>query len=368
MTGGELENIQQAHRNGQLAGNGPFTKKCHQWLQRQSGAASVLLTHSCTAALELAALLLDLRPGDEVILPSYTFVSTANAFVLRGATPVFVDIRPDTFNLDENLVESAITDRTRAIVPVHYAGVACAMERICRIAARHGLRVVEDAAQGAMAFYQGRALGSLGDVGAYSFHETKNLISGEGGCVLVNDPLLASKAEIIWEKGTDRGRYFQGLVDKYTWQMPGSSFLPGEIVAAFLEAQLEKAEEITRERLLSWEYYHQRLEAAEKAGFLRRPMIPEDCSHNAHMYQVLLAEGTDRPALIAALAAQGIHAVFHYVPLHTSPGGRAYGRAVGALPVTNAVAERVLRLPLWIGIGQANQDRVVETLISLLKK
>ncbi len=362
MTGQELANIEQARKNGQLAGNGPFTRDCQVWLQEHTGSAKVLLTHSCTAALEMAALLLDVKPGDEVILPSYTFVSTANAFVLRGATVVFVDIRPDTFNLDESLIEAAITPRTRAIVPVHYAGVACEMDAILDIAARRGLKVVEDAAQGIMAAYKGRALGALGDLGAFSFHETKNLTSGEGGSLLVNDASLAERAEIIWEKGTDRGRFFRGMVDKYTWQVVGSSFLPGEVAAAFLWAQFGQAEEITRRRLESWEHYHGLLAPLEARGFLRRPVIPAVCRHNAHMYQVLLSPGTDRQTILESLAKAGIHAVFHYVPLHTSPAGLRFGRVSGNLPVTATVSERVLRLPMWVGITREQQARVAQSL------
>lgn len=362
MTGQELGNIARAHANGQLAGNGPFTKDCERWLQERTGCAKFLLTHSCTAALEMAALLLDIKPGDEVILPSYTFVSTANAFVLRGAVPVFVDIRRDTFNLDESLVEAAVGPRTRVIVPVHYAGVACEMDAILAIAARHGLSVVEDAAQGVMSTYKGRALGTLGALGAYSFHETKNLISGEGGGLLVNDASLAQRAEIIWEKGTDRGRFFRGMVDKYTWQEAGSSFLPGEVVAAFLWAQLEAAEEITRRRLECWERYHRMVQPLEAKGFLARPRIPGHCGHNAHMYEVLLAPGIDRRGLLESLASVGVRAVFHYVPLHSSPAGRHFGRTQGELPVTDAVSERVLRLPLWVGITEDQQARVLSAL------
>jgi dTDP-4-amino-4,6-dideoxygalactose transaminase len=335
MTGKELFYIAEAHFNGMLAGDGPFTKRCHSWLEDRSGAKKALLTHSCTAALEMAALLLDIQPGDEIIMPSYTFVSTANAFVLRGGMPVFVDIREDTLNLDERLIESAITPRTRAIVPVHYAGVACEMDTIMSIAKRHGLRVVEDAAQGVMATYKGRALGGIGDLGTYSFHETKNVISGEGGALLVNDPELATRAEIIREKGTDRSRFFRGEVDKYTWQEVGSSFLPGELVAAFLWAQLEEADRITEGRLLSWQRYHELLEPLESQGVLRRPIVPEGCTHNAHMYYVLLGQGIDRQILLDEFKRNGVWSVFHYVPLHSSPAGQRYGRTFGSLDVTN---------------------------------
>ncbi|MEM7376713.1 MAG: dTDP-4-amino-4,6-dideoxygalactose transaminase [Pseudomonadota bacterium] len=361
-TGKELKHIAEAYASGMLAGDGPYTKQCHAWLESRTGSPTALLTHSCTAALEMAALLLDIAPGDEVIMPSYTFVSTANAFVLRGGVPVFVDIRPDTLNLDETLIESAITPRTRAIVPVHYAGVACEMDVILAIAKRHGLHVVEDAAQGVMAQYKGRALGSLGDLGAYSFHETKNVISGEGGALLVNDPALATRAEIIREKGTDRSRFFRGDVDKYTWQDVGSSFLPGELIAAFLWAQLSEADRITGERLVAWNRYHALLAPLEADGVLRRPVIPADCTHNAHMYYVLLAPDVDRARVLSVLQAQQIGSVFHYVPLHTSPAGERFGRAHGDLAVTNRESARLIRLPLWSGLTSSHQARVVETL------
>lgn len=366
MTGKELYYIAESHFNGRLAGDGPFTKRCHTWLEQRSGSAKVLLTHSCTAALEMTALLLDIEPGDEVIMPSFTFVSTANAFVLRGAVPVFVDVRDDTFNLDERLIESAITPRTRAIVPVHYAGVACEMDTIMDIAKRHGLKVVEDAAQGVMASYKGRALGSIGDLGAYSFHETKNVISGEGGSLLVNDAELALRAEIIREKGTDRSQFFRGEVDKYTWKEVGSSFLPGELVAAFLWAQLEEADRITQERLASWEQYHALMAPLAAKGVLRRPIVPKECQHNAHMYYVLLSEEVDRQVILAELKRNDISSVFHYVPLHSSPAGQRYGRSHGNLSVTDSVSERLIRLPLWVGLSEAQQDKVAKVLTKAL--
>jgi dTDP-4-amino-4,6-dideoxygalactose transaminase len=362
MTGKELHNIAEVHLKRRLAGDGPFTKQCHRWLEERTGSNTALLTHSCTAALEMAALLLDIQPGDEIIMPSYTFVSTANAFVLRGGVPVFVDIREDTLNLDEQLIESAITERTRAIVPVHYAGVACEMDEILSIAKRRGLRVVEDAAQGVMATYKGRALGSIGDLGAYSFHETKNVISGEGGALLVNDAVLASRAEIIREKGTDRSRFFRGEVDKYTWQEMGSSFLPGELIAAFLSAQLEEADRITQKRMASWQLYHELLEPLEAAGVLRRPIVPPECQHNAHMYYVLLAPEIDRQTVLDRFKQDGISCVFHYVPLHSSPAGMRYGRVHADLDVTNEQSERLVRLPLWIGMSSEQQDLIVELL------
>ncbi|NIF29405.1 dTDP-4-amino-4,6-dideoxygalactose transaminase [Pantoea sp. Tr-811] len=368
MTGKELYYIAEAKFGNMLAGDGPFTKRCHQWLEAYSGSEKVLLTHSCTAALEMCALMLDIQPGDEVILPSYTFVSTANAFVLRGAVPVFVDIRPDTLNLDERLIEAAITPRTKAIVPVHYAGVACEMDSIMAIARKHGLHVVEDAAQGVMSSYKGRALGSIGDLGAYSFHETKNVISGEGGALLVNAREQVLRAEVIREKGTDRSRFFRGEVDKYTWQEVGSSFLPGELIAAFLWAQLEEAQAITDNRLATWNAYHAALAGLERQGLLRRPIVPEHCQHNAHMYYVLLAPGIDRQAVLEALKRHEIYAVFHYVPLHSSPAGERYGRSQGSMEVTNYSSERLLRLPLWWGMPKAAQERVVQVLGDILAR
>ncbi len=362
MTGKELYYIAKAHFNGRLSGDGPFTKLCHTWLEQHVGCNKALLTHSCTAALEMAALLLDIQPGDEIIMPSYTFVSTANAFVLRGGVPVFVDIRADTLNMDEKLIEAAITERTRALVPVHYAGVACEMDAIMDVAKKHDLRVVEDAAQGMMACYKGRQLGSIGDLGAYSFHETKNVISGEGGALLVNDADLGVRAEIIREKGTNRSKFYRGEVDKYTWQEMGSSFLPGELTAAFLWAQFEEAERITEKRLDSWKRYHEMLAPLEAEGIIRRPIVPIECQHNAHMYYVLLPAGCDRQALLERLRYHGIFSVFHYVPLHSSPAGLRYGRAHGALPITLQTAERLLRLPLWVNISAVQQARVIEVL------
>jgi dTDP-4-amino-4,6-dideoxygalactose transaminase len=348
MTGRELWLIAQAHARGHLSGDGEFTRRCHAWLEQQTGTRRALLTHSCTAALEMAALLLDLQPGDEVILPSFTFVSTANAFVLRGAVPVFVDIRADTLNLDESLIEAAITPRTRAICVVHYAGVACEMDAILALADRHGLAVVEDAAQGVMASYRGRPLGSLGRFGALSFHETKNLISGEGGALLVNDERDAERAEIIREKGTNRSKFFRGQVDKYTWVDVGSSFLPSELIAAFLAAQMEQAESITAARLALWDRYHAAFEALERAGRIRRPVIPSHCVHNAHMYYLLFDSLQARTDAIAALNAQGIRPVFHYIPLHSSPAGRRLGRTPAPMPVTDRTSDCLLRLPLWL--------------------
>ncbi|MGI9275623.1 MAG: dTDP-4-amino-4,6-dideoxygalactose transaminase [Endozoicomonas sp.] len=366
ITGKETEYLARVLSSQRLAGDGEFTRRCHQWLEQSTGCSKALLTHSCTAALEMAALLLDIKSGDEVIMPSYTFVSTANAFVLRGAVPVFVDIRPDTLNLDETLIEAAITPRTRAIVPVHYAGVACAMDSIMAIARKHGLSVVEDAAQGAMARYKGQALGSIGDMGTYSFHETKNLISGEGGSLLVNDPELSVRAEIIREKGTDRSRFFRGEVDKYTWQEVGSSFLPGELIAACLWAQLDEAERITDARLEIWKNYHEMLIPLEESGILRRPIVPNECQHNAHLYYVLLSPGLDRHYVLQEFRQKNISSVFHYVPLHSSPAGKRYGKQNGELPVTMDISARLIRLPLWPGMSLHQQQSVIGVLQSLL--
>jgi dTDP-4-amino-4,6-dideoxygalactose transaminase len=352
MTGKELWYVAQAHANGHLSGDGSFTRRCTSWLEQRTGCRRALLTHSCTAALEMAALLIDIRPGDEVIMPSYTFVSTANAFVLRGGVPVFIDIRPDTLNIDETRIEAAITARTRAIVPVHYAGVGCEMDAIMDIAARHGLVVIEDAAQGILSTYKGRPLGSIGHMAALSFHETKNIISGEGGALLVNDPRFVERAEIIREKGTNRSQFFRGQVDKYTWVDIGSSYLPGEILAAFLWAQMEEAEDITRRRLQLWAGYHQWFAAAEGGGRVRRPVIPRECQHNAHMYYLLLPRLEARSAFIERLKQSGIHCVFHYVPLHASPMGRRVGRTAGSMQHTDALSQRLVRLPLWVGLEE----------------
>lgn len=367
MTGRELQNIAQAHSEGHLSGDGPFTRQCNAWLEANTGASKALLTHSGTAALEMAALLLDLQPGDEVIMPSYTFVSTANAFVLRGAVPVFVDIREDTLNLDETLIERAITQHTRAICVVHYAGVACEMDTILDIAMRHGLKVIEDAAQGVMSTYRGRPLGALGELGALSFHETKNIISGEGGALLCRDHHWVERAEIIREKGTNRSKFFRGQVDKYTWVEKGSSFLPGELTAAFLAAQIESAQSITDRRMAIWDRYHQWAEPHEAAGRLRRPIVPEHCAHNAHMYFLLLPSLGSRTAFIDELKAQGVQAVFHYIPLHSSPAGRQYGRAQGTLAVTDRISECLVRMPLWIGLDEVF-DRVIDAADRALAK
>ena len=350
LTGNELDYIGQAHAQGQLAGDGMFTKRCSGWLEAHTGALRVLLTHSCTAALEMAAILADIKDGDEVIMPSYTFVSTANAFVLRGGVPVFVDIRPDTLNIDETMIEAAVTERTKAIVVVHYAGVACEMDTIMDIAGRHGLLVIEDAAQAVMSRYKGRPLGSIGDLGCYSFHETKNIISGEGGALLINNPKFIERAEIIREKGTNRSRFFRGEVDKYTWVDIGSSYLPGEIIAAFLWAQLEQADQITERRRALWNRYHEAFADLERAGLIRRPFIPRDCSHNAHMYYVILNGAIERSSFINMLKERGVHSVFHYIPLHSAPASIDLAKSHGSMNVTDELSERLVRLPLWIGV------------------
>ncbi len=359
MTGKELEYISQAHAYGHLSGNGPFTKKCHLWLEERIGCKKALLTHSCTAALEMAAILADIQPGDEVIMPSYTFVSTANAFVLRGGVPVFIDIRIDTLNIDETKIEEAITSKTKAIVPVHYAGVACEMDTIGAIAARHGLLVIEDAAQGMMSAYKDRPLGSIGHLGAYSFHETKGIISGEGGALLINDSHFNELAEVIWEKGTNRSKFFRGEVDKYTWQHIGSSYLPGELISAFLWAQLEEADTLTLRRLEVWENYHKQFESMEKAGVLKRPVVPDECRHNAHMYYIILPDLKTRTYVLDNLNDRGIKAIFHYIPLHSSPAGKKYGRVHGNLNVTLSLSDRIVRLPLWVGMEHEKVTEVV---------
>lgn len=361
LTGQELPSISDAAARAHLSGDGHYTRLCSGWLERTTGSRRCLLTHSCTASLEMAAMLCDVQRGDEVVMPSFTFVSTANAFALRGATPVFVDIQPDTLNLDCSLIEQAITQRTKAIVPVHYAGVGCDMDRIMEIARRHRVRVVEDAAQGCMAHHKGRALGSIGDLGALSFHETKNITCGEGGALLVNDTSLISKAEIIREKGTNRSRFFRGEVDKYTWVGLGSSYLLGEISAAFLMGQISEASSITQKRLSIWNTYHQALSVLD--GAITRPTIPEHCQHNAHMYWMLLPSAGARDRFIRLMRDRSIHCTFHYQPLHLSDIGSSYGRVAGSLAVTESIADRIVRLPLWIGI-EPYMDRIISAILS----
>ena len=364
MCSKELTFIQEAHENMILAGDGPFTKKCSEYLQENLGSNKALLTHSCTAALEMTAHLMDLNPGDEVIMPSYTFVSTANAFALKGATPVFVDIRKDTLNIDESLIDSAITNKTKAIVVVHYAGVACEMNKILEIAKRHNLFIIEDAAQGIMAKYKGMPLGSLGTFGCLSFHETKNIHCGEGGALLINDEKYIERAEIIREKGTNRSQFFRGQVDKYRWVDIGSSYLPGELTAAFLAAQLEHAEEITEKRLVIWDKYHEIFQDLEKIEKVRRPIIPKECEHNGHIYYLLLDKKYNRDRVLQKMKELGINVVFHYQPLHSSTAGKKYGKHSSPLLVTDDISERIIRLPMWIGFDQ--HERVFNALNSSL--
>jgi len=366
MSGNELKYVEDVLQRGHASGAGYYTEQCHAWLTRQSGCNKSLLTHSCTAGLEMAVLLADIEPGDEVIMPSYTFVSTANAVVLRGGIPVFVDIRHDTLNIDEKLLEAAITSRTRAIMVVHYAGVGCEMDSIMALAKHHELFVIEDAAQGVMAAYKGRALGSIGHFGAYSFHETKNVISGEGGALLVNDVRFGERAEILWEKGTNRTQFFRGEVDKYSWVDVGSSFLPSDIIAAFLLAQLEKADSITQKRLEIYGKYHAAFAGLESRGLLRRPVVPEHCTHNAHMYYLLLPDSKTQVAMLSALKSRGIHAVFHYVPLHDSIGGRRFARTHGSLNITCDVSARLIRLPLWIDLLDTQIQYIIDVTCELV--
>jgi len=367
IAGKELYYIAQAVTYGNLAGDGYFTKKCACLLEKRFGINKVLLTPSCTAALEMAAMLCNLGPGDEVIVPSFTFVSTVNAFVRLGARPVFVDIRPDTLNIDESLIEDAITERTKAIFPVHYAGVGCEMDRIMTIARQHNLRVVEDAAQGVNAFYDDRALGSIGQLGCYSFHETKNYICGEGCALFLNDPDLVHRAEIIRDKGTNRQEYFRGEVDKYTWVDVGSSYVPSEICSAFLYGQLEMLDAIARRRREIHQFYRRHLKPLESEGLLRLPHTPEDCTSNYHLFYILLPDQEARNGLMAHLKSEGIHAVFHYIPLHSSPMGRTFGYKDGDLPVTEDVSGRLLRLPFYYDMTEEEQVRIVQNVIQFCR-
>jgi dTDP-4-amino-4,6-dideoxygalactose transaminase len=365
VTGREFVYVREAIENGHLSGSGPFTERCSRWLEERVGSEQALLTHSCTAALEMAAMLLDVGPGDEVVMPSFAFVSAANAVVLRGGTPVFVDVRTDTLNIDESKVEAAITSRTRAIIAVHYAGVACAMNELLEIAAETRTPLVEDAAQGILAAYDGRPLGSFGSLGALSFHETKNVHSGEGGALLINDAGLAERAEILLDKGTNRRRFFRGQVDKYSWVDIGSSYAPSEINAAFLWAQLEDAEAITERRLAIWHAYHEAFADLEDRGIGRRPVIPTACSHNAHMYYLLLPDLETRTRFIDELKQAGVYAVFHYVPLHSSDAGRRFGRTAGDLAMTDDLSERLVRLPLWPAMTDEDVERVIDAVASI---
>ncbi len=360
--GTEEEKIHEAIMNRKICGDGQFTKECSRWIEEKTGTAKALLTTNCTHALEMAALLCDIQPGDEVITSSYTFVSTANAFVLRGAKIVFVDIRPDTMNIDEKLIESAITEKTKAIAPVHYAGVACEMDTINAIAAKYNLRVVEDAAQGVMASYKGKALGTLSDFGCYSFHETKNYSMGEGGALLIRNPELAEQAEILREKGTNRSQFWRGKVDKYTWVDHGSSYLPSELNAAYLSAQLEHADEINTDRLRSWHRYYEKLNGFAGDGVISLPVIPEGCEHNAHMFYIKVKNIEERDRLIKFLKARGIETVFHYIPLHSAPAGKKWGRFHGEDRFTTVESERLLRLPMYFRLTEEDIDRVVNSI------
>ena len=356
--GAEENYIKQAIESRKISGDGDFTKKCNSKLEEMTGTKKALITTSGTAALEIAAILADIKAGDEVIMPSYTFVSTANAFVLRGAKIVFVDIRPDTMNIDEKLIEQAITDKTKAIVPVHYAGVACEMDTICDIAKRHNLLVIEDAAQGVNAYYKGRALGSIGDFGCFSFHETKNYSSGEGGAILINNRDYVERAEIIREKGTNRSKFFRGQVDKYTWVDVGSSYLQSELNCAYLYAQLEDPAVINNDRLKSWNLYNELLKPLSDKGKLELPFIPEGCAHNAHMYYIKLKDLDERTKLISYLKENGVGAVFHYIPLHSSPAGERFGKFFGEDIFTTKESERILRLPMYYGLNEENVEAI----------
>lgn len=361
-TGKEMEYMKEAIERQKICGDGEFTKKCSQWMEQHFNAAKVLLTTSCTHATEMTALLMDIKPGDEVIMPSYTFVSTADAFVLRGAKIIFVDIRPDTMNIDEKLIEDAVTEKTKAIVPVHYAGVSCEMDIIMDIAQRHGLYVVEDAAQGVMSTYKGQALGTIGDFGCYSFHETKNYSMGEGGALLIHDKKHIELAEIIREKGTNRSKFFRGQIDKYTWVDAGSSYLPSELNAAYLWAQLEIADIINQSRIAGWNRYYTGLTPLWEEGLIELPVIPKHCQHNAHMFYIKVKDIEERTKLIAYLKENGILAVFHYIPLHTAPAGQKYGKFFGRDNYTTAESERLLRLPLYYGIEDEKVEKVINTI------
>lgn len=367
VVGNEEVYIRDAIKLRKICGDGTYTKSCDKWLEEKSGAKKVLLTTSCTHALEMAALLIDVKAGDEVIMPSFTFVSTADAFILRGATAVFVDIRPDTMNIDESLIEAAITKRTKAIAPVHYAGVSCEMDVIMDIARRHGLKVVEDAAQGILSTYKGKPLGTIGDYGCYSFHETKNLSMGEGGAILLNDESSIEQAEIIREKGTNRSKFFRGEIDKYTWVAAGSSYLPSELNAAYLYAQLQKAEEINNDRMQSWNLYYEMLKPLKDRGAIELPTVPQHCKHNAHMFYLKTDNLNVRTRLLEYLKANGIGAVFHYVPLHSSPAGIKYGRFAGEDKYTTRESERLVRLPMYYGLSKEQIEFVCEKINAFYK-
>ena len=367
VAGKELIYLEEAIRSKKICGDGAFTKRCSKWLEEQTGSERVLLTTSCTHATELAAILADIKPGDEVIMPSYTFVSTADAFVLRGAKAVFVDIRPDTMNIDETMIEDAITEKTRAIVPVHYAGVSCEMDTICDIAKRHNLYVIEDAAQGVMATYKGRPLGTIGDYGCYSFHETKNLSMGEGGALLIKDKENVLRAEIVREKGTNRSQFFRGEIDKYTWMDAGSSYLPSELNAAYLWAQLEDAQKIYDDRMRSWNLYYEQLKPLADEGRIELPVIPEGCVHNAHMFYIKTKDLEERSDLIFFLKGKQINGVFHYIPLHSSPAGKRLGVFHGEDKYTTKESERILRLPLYYGLNEDQVKMVTDSIYEYFK-
>jgi dTDP-4-amino-4,6-dideoxygalactose transaminase len=368
-TGNEDKYVLDSMRSLHISGNGPYTKKCEEWFENRLKCKRALLTPSCTHALEMAAILIDIKPGDEIIMPSYTFVSTANAFVLRGAKVVFVDIRPDTMNIDENLIENAITERTKAICVVHYAGVGCKMDKIMEIANKHNLYVIEDAAQGMMAEYNEKPLGTIGHLGAFSFHETKNYTSaGEGGLLIVNDDKFIERAEIIREKGTNRSQFFRGMVDKYTWVDIGSSYLMNDVSAAYLWGQLEVAEEINEFRLRVWNRYYNGLLELEKEGFIELPTIPEHCRHNGHIFYIKVEDLRIRTELLSFLKEQGIHAAFHYVPLHSSPAGQRYGRFHGVDKFTTKESERLIRLPLFFKIKDKEIDYVIESIYRFFRR
>ncbi len=368
FTGKEMDYIKECVQNQKICGDGAYTKKCNDWIEKKTGTVKALLTTSCTHALEMAALLADIKPGDEVIMPAYTFVSTADAFVLRGAVPVFVDIRPDTMNIDENLIEAAITEKTRAIAPVHYAGVSCEMDKIMEIAKKYHLVVIEDAAQGIMSSYKGKALGTIGDYGCFSFHETKNYSMGEGGALLIQDADMVESAEIIREKGTNRSKFYRGQIDKYTWVEFGSSYLPSDMNAAYLYAQLEMAEEINDARLACWERYYENLKPLAEAGYIELPVVPEGCVHNAHMFYIKAKDVEERTALIDFLKSKEIMSVFHYIPLHTAPAGKRFGRFQGEDKYTTKESERLTRLPMFYGLTLEQVDFICEQVKSFYQE
>ena len=368
FTGKEMDYIKECVQNQKICGDGAYTKKCNEWIEKKTGTTKALLTTSCTHALEMAALLADIKPGDEVIMPAYTFVSTADAFVLRGAVPVFVDIRPDTMNIDENLIEAAITEKTKAIAPVHYAGVSCEMDKIMEIAKKYNLVVIEDAAQGIMSGYKGKALGTIGDYGCFSFHETKNYSMGEGGALLIQDADMVESAEIIREKGTNRSKFYRGQIDKYTWVDFGSSYLPSDMNAAYLYAQLEMAEEINDARLACWDRYYENLKPLAEAGYIELPVVPEGCVHNAHMFFIKAKDVEERTALIDFLKSKEVMSVFHYIPLHTAPAGKRFGRFHGEDKYTTKESERLTRLPMFYGLTLEQVDYICEQVKSFYQE